>query len=508
MSTPTQAPSHRLGWGTAGLVAGYAGLAASLLVSALMGVRVDPVTAVAEAIIRVTPGALAEQAIQAVGKYDKPILVIGILVFLTGAFFYAGRLSAHATVRPPMVFLVLAAIGALAVLSSPDAGPTDVFAVFVGGIVWLTLLAWLTQPIREDRADPAGGSRRTFLIRAGAVVAGTAVFGALGQYVGRGRRQVEASRRLLKLPITLSPPPANAVLDVAGLEPWRTANTEFYQIHTAVVVPAVDPANWSLRIHGMVDNELTLTYQDLIDRQLTESWMTLNCVSNPVGGDLVGNAWWSGIRIADILAEAGVQPGADAVKQTSEDGWNCGTPLEALTDDRNAMLAFGMNGAPLPIEHGFPVRMIVPGLYGYVSATKWLVDLEVTRFADFTAYWTDRGWSEQGPVKLASRIDVPRSGANVAAGSVVVAGSAWRQQTGVQGVEVSLDGGDWQTMSLAGAPSTDTWVQWSGAVDVSAGDHDLRVRATDESGDTQTGVLRDVVPDGATGWHTIEFSAG
>ena len=506
MSTPQPVSGSPRAWGLAGLLTGCLGLAASVLTASAMGVRVNPVAGVAEAIIRITPGGLAEQAISVVGKKDKPILVAGVLIFLALAFWYAGRTSARSPARGQVVFLVLAAIGGLAALTSPSSKPTDVIPVFVGGAVWLGVLPWLTQALRAD-ADATGASRRSFLIRSGIVLGGVAVFGALGQVVGRSRRQVEASRKLLKLPISLRPAPAKAVLEIEGLEPWRTENSDFYQIHTAVIVPAIDPKEWSLRIHGMVEKELRLSYQDLLGLGLTEAWMTLNCVSNPIGGDYIGNAWWSGVRIADLLAEAGVQAGADAVKQTSQDGWTCGTPLEALTDDRGAMLAFGMNGSPLPIEHGFPVRMIVPGLYGYVSATKWLVDLEVTRFADFSAYWTERGWSEQGPVKLASRIDVPRGGASVSAGSVTVAGSAWRQLTGIEGVEVSLDGGSWLPMDLAGAPSNDTWVQWSGSLDVEAGKHELRVRAIDKTGATQTGVRVDVVPDGATGWHTIEFSA-
>jgi hypothetical protein len=250
-----------------------------------------------------------------------------------------------------------------------------------------------------------------------------------------------------------------------------------------------------------------LTYDELLERQFTEAWVTLNCVSNPVGGNLIGNAWWSGVRIADLLEEAGVQDGADAVKQTSEDGWTCGTPLGALTDDRDAMLAVAMNGQALPIEHGFPVRMVVPGLYGYVSATKWLVDLEVTRFADFTAYWTDRGWAEKGPVKIASRVDVPRSGAEVQAGEVRFGGVAWAQHTGIAAVEFSVDGGEWLEAEIGATPSVDTWVQWTGTADVEPGDHLVKVRATDKDGTVQTGTVQDVLPDGATGWHTSDFSA-
>ncbi|MFZ2502936.1 MAG: molybdopterin-dependent oxidoreductase, partial [Nocardioides sp.] len=269
------------------------------------------------------------------------------------------------------------------------------------------------------------------------------------------------------------------------------------------------PDDYLLRIHGLVDKELTFTYAELATRSLEEGWITLNCVSNEIGGDLIGNAWWSGVRLADLLAEARVQPGADAVLQTSHDGWTCGTPLAALTDpDRLAMLALGMNGEPLPVLHGFPVRTIVPGLYGYVSATKWVVDLEVTRFEDFTAYWTDKGWAEQAPVKMSSRIDVPRGGAEVGVGTLDVGGSAWVQHTGVAAVEYALDGGAWQPAELGAVPSIDSWVQWRATVSVDEGDHILRVRATDRNGVVQTDVVTGVLPDGATGLHEVRFTAG
>ena len=298
-------------------------------------------------------------------------------------------------------------------------------------------------------------------------------------------------------------------MDAPGNSRWKTPNSRFYLIHTAIAAPAIEPDEWSLRIHGMVDREITLSYQELIDREITEDWLTLNCVSNTVGGSLIGNAWWSGVRVDALLAEAGVQGGADAVLQTSWDGWTCGTPLEKLTDPgTNAILAIAMNGEPLPIDHGFPVRMLVPGLYGYVSATKWVVDLEVTRFADFTAYWTDKGWSERGPVKLASRIEVPESGDNVPVGELTIAGAAWAQTIGISAVEYSLDGGPWERADLGRVPSEDTWKQWVATVDVEEGDHRVRVRAISADDEVQTGVERDVRPDGATGWHEVEFSAG
>jgi hypothetical protein len=294
---------------------------------------------------------------------------------------------------------------------------------------------------------------------------------------------------------------------VDGVAPWRVDNGSFYRIDTALVVPTVDAAEWSLRIHGMVERELTLTFSDLVARDVTESWITLNCVSNEVGGGLVGNARWSGVRIADLLAGLGVADEADCVLQTSHDGWFCATPLATMTDDRDAMLAVAMNGRPLPIDHGFPVRTIVPGLYGYVSATKWVVDLEVTTFEKAVGYWTTKGWSAQGPVKIASRIDVPRSGDDVEAGPVSVGGVAWHQHTGISAVEVQVDGGAWQRAELGYVPSVDTWVQWAVTVDVPEGDHELRVRAIGKDGETQTSVVRAPEPDGSTGLHTIEISA-
>ena len=237
---------------------------------------------------------------------------------------------------------------------------------------------------------------------------------------------------------------------------------------------------------------MTVSYQDLVDRGLRNAWVTLCCVSNPVGGDLISNTVFSGVPMKDLLDEAGVKPGADMLLSTSEDGWTCGTPLAAVTDGRDALLAVGMNGAPLPVEHGFPVRQVVPGLYGYVSATKWVTDWEVTRYEDAEAYWTKRGWSVLGPVKTQSRIDVPRGSAD--AGTVTVAGVAWAQHTGIEKVEVRVDGHAWQKADLASVPSDDTWVQWRWEWDARPGDHRLEVRATDKSGYTQTSKRVGVVP--------------
>ena len=415
-------------------------------------------------------------------------------------------LTARRTLFGHLVFWGMAAVSLVAAMNRPDFTPMSVLPLGVGVIVWTALLDYLVGAAKPRPTLEA--SRRRFLLSSGGVAVAAVAVAAGGRLLGRSRRAVESSRALLRLPVTRGAVPAGAETAApAGLAPWQVPNGSFYRIDTALVVPAVDPDSWRLRIHGMVDQEIEISFADLLKRRLAEDWVTICCVSNPVGGDLIGNAWWSGVRIADLLQEAGVQADADAVKQTSKDGWTCGTPIEALTDDRNAMLAVAMNGKPLPVDHGFPVRMIVPGLYGYVSATKWVVDLEVTRFEDFSAYWTDRGWSARGPVKTQSRVEVPRDGGSVASGTVRVGGHAWAQHTGVEKVEFRLDGDAWQEAELGRVPGNDTWVQWTGSVDVANGSHTLAVRATDRSGYTQTAARTDVVPDGATGWHQVSFSA-
>ena len=495
----------------AGVLAGLAGLATSYATAMVLTIRESPVVAVAELIIKLAPGAVAERAIDVLGHLDKPLLVVGILLFLLACFAWAGSLARRSWWRPLLVWLVLAALGLGAVLAQRNAGAVDALPVVVGLMTWVAVHSALIDALRREQRRPELESRerRVFVMVAGVVAVASVGIAVAGRFVGAGRRHVEVSRRLLRIPgVTRREPPAATSLGVAGIAPWQTPNEDFYQIDTAIALPAIEPDAWSLRIHGMVERDLTLTFSDLVARDVTESWITLNCVSNEVGGGLVGNARWSGVRLADLLADLGVDPAADCVLQTSRDGWTCATPIEALTDDRDAMLAVAMNGRPLPIEHGFPVRTVVPGLYGYVSATKWVVDLEVSTFARSQGYWTDKGWSALGPVKIASRIDVPRSGDDVPAGDVRFGGVAWHQHTGIESVEVQVDGGAWERAELGEVPSVDTWVQWAVTLDVPEGDHEVRVRATGRDGQTQTSVVRAPDPDGATGLHTIEISAG
>jgi DMSO/TMAO reductase YedYZ molybdopterin-dependent catalytic subunit len=529
-----------------GVVASGAGLAASELASGYLHQRVSPVVAVAESIIRLTPGAVIEKVISLVGRNDKPLVVGATLLGLLVVSALVGVVAMRSLGAAEAIFVGMGVVLLLAVHARLTSSEATYIPAGLGIVVALAALATLTpravkavgplmldpptsvsETTRHDSGratssasgstlpvvatgTPSGAeqSRRDF-VRFAAVIATVAVVaGSVGRAKAHGRAAIDAARRHLHLEVTRPTEPAGVAVGVKGVVPWITAQNDFYRIDTALSIPEILPKDWSLRIHGMVDHELTLTYQDLLDRGLSEAWLTLCCVSNEVGGDLISNAWWSGVRIADVLAEVGVHPDADAVLSKSEDDWTCGTPLEALTDDRNAMFAIAMNGEPLAPEHGFPVRMVVPGLYGYVSATKWVVDFEVTRFDNFSAFWTDRGWSARGPVKTESRIDVPGNGAHVDAGQVAIGGVAWAQHTGVAKVEVRVDQGPWATAKLGRVATVDSWRQWAYVWSAPKGKHQIQVRATDKSGYTQTSELADVVPNGATGWHTIEVEVG
>jgi DMSO/TMAO reductase YedYZ molybdopterin-dependent catalytic subunit len=317
---------------------------------------------------------------------------------------------------------------------------------------------------------------------------------------------VEASRKALKLPAPGTPAPAlpaGAQLDVEGISSFYTKPADFYRVDTALSVPRLTTAEWELKVHGMVDSGFTLSFDDLLKRPIVEHDMTLTCVSNEVGGTLLGTARWLGVELAPLLKEAGLDPKADQLVGRSVDGMTIGTPIAAIMDGREAMLAIAMNGEPLLPEHGFPVRMIVPGLYGYVSATKWLIDLEVSTFAAYDPYWVKRGWKQQAPIKTSSRIDAPKSAARVKAGTVVVAGVAWAQHRGIKQVEVRVDGGEWRKAELSQAVNTDLWRQWKLEWDAPAGSHMLQVRATDATGAVQIEKRTAPFPSGSTGWQSV-----
>ncbi len=423
--------------------------------------------------------------------------------------------------RPWPAVAVVAVLGLLAgaaAWTAPSFAQLDLFppliatAAGVGAVRWLHPRLFPSDGRAGSTHDPGARrvTRRGLLhgsAALGVVGAAAVATGAAGQLLTRGvgDSRADVTGLLARTPVAPAPPvPPGADLTAFGAPPVVTSNADFYRIDTALRVPALSAADWSLRVHGMVDRELTLSFADLVARPLVERTLTLTCVSNDVGGDLVSTARFIGVDLRDLLRDAGVHADADQILSTSVDGWTAGTPTAVVLEpDRGALLAVGMNGEALPREHGFPVRMVVPGLYGFVSATKWLTDLELTTFAARDAYWVQRGWARQAPVKTQSRIDRPRGFAPLPAGRVVLAGTAWAQHTGVERVEVRADDGPWQAAQVATEVNHDTWRMWRAELDLAPGRHVLQCRATDRSGATQPEQRSSPVPDGATGWHSV-----
>ncbi|MET9256417.1 sulfite oxidase [Streptomyces sp. NPDC003717] len=503
-----------------GLLAGAAALGVAELAAAGVRPEAGPVVAVGGAAIDRTPAPLKEWAIRNFGTNDKLILQLGILAVLALCACALGLLALRHRRTGAAGVLLFGVVGALAATGRPDStGFTDALPSVVGAVAGAAVLYLLADRLRtpapgqNGASDGGGWDRRRFVIAATAAAAASAGAGALGRALsGVGGRAAVASRQDVRLPAPASPAPAiprRAQVRVAGVSPFTTPNDDFYRVDTALVVPKVDAGAWRLRIHGKgVARERTLTFDDLLRRRLIERDITLTCVSNEVGGGYAGTARWIGVRLADLLAECGVRPPskggpADQLVARSVDGMTIGSPVEDLMDGRDALLAVGMNGEPLPFAHGFPVRMVVPGLYGYVSACKWIEDIELTTFDDYDAYWVKRDWAREAPIKTQSRIDTPKPFARPAAGTVMVAGVAWAQHRGIDKVEVKVDDGPWQEAVLAAETSRDTWRQWSYAWRATKGTHTLTVRATDRTGETQTEKRAAPIPDGASGWHSV-----
>lgn len=493
-----------------GLIAGFTALCVAELVAAAVRPEAGPVTAVGGAVIDRTPPAVKDFAVRNFGTGDKLVLQLGILVLLALFAMAVGVLALRHR---------RSGAAAVLVFGVADALPSVVGAVVAAGVLYL--LAGRLMPAagpspaagETDGGEHGAFDRRGFVIAATAAAAASAGAGLLGRRLQASELAgVSASRGGIALPAPASPAPAvpgGADLGIRGLSSFVTPNKDFYRVDTALVVPRVDADRWRLRIHGKgVARPVTLGFRDLLRRELVERDITLTCVSNQVGGPYVGTARWIGVRLADLLGEAGVQPPskggpADQIVARSVDGMTIGTPVEAVMDGRDALLAVGMNGEPLPFDHGFPVRMVVPGLYGYVSACKWIRDIELTTFDAYDAYWVRRDWSREAPIKTQSRIDTPRPFASPRAGTVPVAGVAWAQHRGIARVEVRVDGGAWHTARLAAEAGRDTWRQWVWEWPATTGHHTLEVRATDRVGVTQTDKRVGTVPDGATGWHSV-----
>jgi DMSO/TMAO reductase YedYZ molybdopterin-dependent catalytic subunit len=547
-----------------GLITAAVALGVGQLVAGLTGSVGSPVVAVGETSIDLTPPPVKDFAISTFGSNDKTALVTGILVLLAVFAAVIGVAAVRRFRYGVAGLAVFTAIGLAAALSRPTAGAADALPSLVGGAAGLFAMWWLVRAAHEDAGDltiaegpdaepgeitgpwessgagrvpapagdpgaswvpgqpgqvagrPPGGvhrapparypsGRRQFLVAGSVAVAAAGASGLVGRVLAE-RSSVSKARAAIKLPAPMQrvpPLPKGVDLHIPGLSSFVTPSNSFYRVDTALVLPQVPPSSWQLRIHGMVAHEMTLTFDDLLKLPLLEDWITLCCVSNPVGGPYIGNALWLGTSLSKLLRAAGIRAGAEQLLCTSVDGFTSGTPVQTVMDGRDALLAVAMNGTPLPVAHGFPARLVVPGLYGYVSACKWVTDIKVTTWAGEYAYWATRGWSQQAPIKTGSRIDVPNGSATVRAGRTPIAGVAWAQHKGIEAVEVRVDGGDWHQARLAVVPGIDTWRQWVWEWDATRGDHVIEARATDKTGYTQTAALAPPPPNGATGYPTV-----
>ncbi len=494
----------------AGVLSGACGLAVAELAAVPLGAASSPVVAVGATAVDLAPPALKDFAVAAFGTYDKLVLLAGVLLVLASASAALGVLGVRRPGRASALTALLGGIAAAAALTRPDSTLADAVPSVLGAAAGIVSLRAMTAPLGRAATGqtlvsgdaPPGFDRRAFLIAAASTGTVAATGGGLSRALSSHRYDAAAARAAVRVPVPDTPArplPRGYRLAVPGLSPFFTPNRDFYRIDTALVVPKLTAAEWRLRVTGMVQREVELTFEDLVRLPLEEHDITLACVSNEVGGDYVGTARWIGVPIRHVLGLAGVGPEADQLLSRSVDGMTIGTPVAALTPDRPALLAVAMNGEPLPVAHGFPVRMVVSGLYGYVSATKWVTELRLTRFADVDAYWVPRGWAAQGPVKTMSRIDTPRR--TVERGRVAVAGVAWAQHRGISAVEVRVDGGPWHAATLSAEVSVDAWRQWVWQWDAEPGRHRLEVRATDGDGRAQTGATAEPAPDGASGWH-------
>lgn len=509
-----------------GVLAVAAALGFGHLAAGVVSPASSPFLAVGDTVIRFSPQRLTEFAKTTFGVADKPVLLAGMAVVIAVVAAVGGVASRRRVVPGLVVVAVLGVLGIAAVVLAPAFAAGDLVAplaaLVVGLVVFAGLHALSVRAYRAAGTDAASGagidsgvgaglSRRAVLIGSSAAVAvaslGAGAGGLLLAGLGDSRQRVTEQLARLRLAERAPAIPGGAAFPELGTPTFLTANRDFYRIDVALRVPGQRAEDWSMPIHGMVDNPFTLTFDDLLRRPLVERTITMTCVSNPVGGNLISTANFIGVELRDLLLEAGIRPGADQIYSTSIDGWYTGTATGVLLEPgRGALLAIGMNGEALPPEHGFPVRMVTPGLYGYVSATKWIVDMEATTFDAKPGYWFERGWAQTAPIKTQSRIDTPRGFATVPAGRVVVAGIAWSQPTGISRVEVRMDGGPWREADLSTEVNGHTWRMWRAEFDLAPGSHTVQTRATDHNNLTQVEQRAEPIPDGASGWPATIFS--
>lgn len=511
---------------TAGVACAAVSVGIAELIAIATGPDSAPIIAVGSTVVDATPEPAKEFAIHLFGQYDKVALLTGIALLLVVIAAGIGLAARKAIWVGYLGLLAFGLLGAICALMRPFADVSWTLPSIVGtgfGAVALHFIfgtsradkTALSERVAEPEASqsvsetgdddgPTPTTPRRNIARRGVLIAFgvSGIAGAAG--IGfSGSKDIESVRNGIDIPKPKSMGPSGSGLDAKGITPYMTPENDFYRVDTALVVPRVYPDDYRLTIGGHVNNPMTLSYQDILSRPLVEREITLSCVSNEVGDKLAGNARWRGVLLKDLLQEVEPQDGADQLVSKSADGWTCGTPTDVCMDGRDAMLVVGMNGKPLPLERGFPVRMIVPGLYGYVSATKWLVELKLSSFADFKPYWVERDWSAEAPIKTFSRIDTPKPLSDIKSGRHSIAGVAWAQHRGIDAVEVRVDEGDWNTAELAPVIGPDTWRQWVWKWDAKPGRHKLEVRATDHEGKKQSKKRQPPFPNGATGWHSV-----
>ena len=538
-ASPPGATSQRVRYAVSGVLAAAAGMAVGHLVAAFVNPAASPVLAVGSSVVDATPTPVKEWAVQSFGTADKPVLLGSVTLVVVVAAAVIGLVSRTKPSLANILVVGLASLAGLAAWFRPASAPFDIVPAFVTAIVGVITITGLralipnlptpgavtrpgaaTRPsdaaAPKDAARPespldhtayAKGSagtpaRRSFLLGAAGVTVGAAALGTLGQKLAVPATD-PSSIALPKPQNTLGALPTGLEAKIKGISRFRTPNDDFYRVDTALVIPRINIDDWKLEIDGKVDTKLTITFAELLQMPMIEKDITLNCVSNEVGGPYISSTRWLGVRVRDLLERAGVQAGVDQILSESTDGMTISTPVEALTDDRDAIIAVAMDGEPLPARHGFPARLVTPGLYGFVGATKWLTRLTATTYAAEQAYWTKRDWLTDGTVKTQARIDTPAGLATQPAGKIAVGGVAWAQLRGIEEVEVRVDDEPWQKATLGPDGGTDYWRQWFWVWDAKPGRHDLTVRAKDGTGEFQTEQRVDPFPGGASGWHSI-----
>ena len=509
-----------------GVLAAAIALGVAMLVSAFVRPQASPIIAVGGQAINLTPTPVKEFAVAHFGTNDKTMLLGGMYVTIALIAMVIGWLARRKLIVGVIGIGAFGVLGAVVALIQPASRTTDVIPALVGGIAGVVAIialvnqagpavaspgiGWMEDDPAQSLAGPTVGvDRRKFLVAGTATAAVAAGSAVAGQILTNSRFNANASRAAVKLaaPASKAPVlPKGAELNIPGLSSFYTPNSSFYRVDTALVVPQVTTQQWALRVHGMVGQELTISFKDLLKMPMVERDITIMCVSDTVGGNYIGNAKWQGVLLSDVLRGAKMKSGVSQLATTDVNGMTVGLASDVALDGRDAMLAVGMNGQPLPQEHGFPVRLVVPGLYGFCSATKWITDIELTTLGAFTPYWVHRGWTQVSPIKTESRIDTPKAGGSLQAGKVMIAGVAWAQHKGIEQVEVQVDGGQWTKATLAVQDEVDTWRQWYVPWQATAGKHTLAVRATDLTGYTQTPTNKITFPNGATGYHTVQVT--